>query len=157
VDETQDLLGSHKELAIQANGKTWALLEKPARTEVEDLELIESAYTSLYHWRAVGTIVNIQRGHWLLARVMTVLKIQSLTLSHAQTCMQITLANPKQMADFDVAYASEGMARVLALHDDREKALKYHQQAKELGSRIQDAEDRRIFLDDFNGGDWFGL
>lgn len=157
MNETQDLLGLHKEIAVQTNGKTWALLEKPVRTEAEDLELIESAYTSLYHWRAVGTIVNIQRGHWLVARVMTVLKIHSLAMAHAQTCMQITLANPEQMADFDVAYASEGMARVLALHKDREKAIKYHQQAKELGSKIQDAEDRKIFMDDFISGDWFGM
>jgi len=40
------------------------------------------------------------------------------------------------MADFDFAYAHEGMARALALNNQRQEASEYLQQAREWGEKI---------------------
>lgn len=147
----------HKDLAIEANGKAWSLLENPDRTQADELELVEAAYVSLHHWRIAGTVAHLQRGHWLLAHIFTVLKQQYLALAHAQTCFDLTRENQTEMADFDLAYASEGVARALALNQQFSEALKFRRQAAELGNSIKDPEDRKIFLSDFKGGEWFGL
>lgn len=132
MDNDKEALELHKKIAIETNGKAWSLLEKERRSPEEDLLLIEAAYTSLYHWQIAGTAV------------------------HAQKCLKITLAHPETMADFDFAYAHEGMARALALNNELQKASEYLQQAREWGEKIQNPEDRQIYISDLNSGNWFG-
>jgi hypothetical protein len=61
------------------------------------------------------------------------------------------------MKDFDHAFAQEGLARAYAKAGDLEKAKKHYQLAAELGEEIRDTEDKKVFMGDFQGGDWFGL
>jgi hypothetical protein len=49
------------------------------------------------------------------------------------------------MADFDVAYTYEGVARANALAGNRDEALKYLQLADEAGQSIENEEDKQIF------------
>ena len=49
------------------------------------------------------------------------------------------------------------MARAQALAGNQTEARKYIDKADKAGAAIQDEEDRQIFFDDFNGGDWYGL
>lgn len=147
----------HKKIAIETNGKAWSLLDKEHRSPDEDLLLIESAYTSLYHWRIAGTAVHTQRGEWFLARIFSMLEKHDFALAHAQNCLAITRTHTALMADFDVAYAHEGMARALALNNQGQEASEYLQQARELGKKIQNPEDRQIYTTDLNSGNWFGL
>jgi hypothetical protein len=48
------------------------------------------------------------------------------------------------MADFDVAYTYEGVARANALAGNRDEALKYLQLADEAGQSIENEEDKQI-------------
>ncbi len=61
------------------------------------------------------------------------------------------------MADFDHTFAQEGLARVFALSGNLEKAEIHHKRAAELGQLIKGPEDKQIFLNDFEGGEWFGI
>jgi len=157
MDNDKEALELHKKIAIETNGKAWSLLEKERRSPDEDLLLIEAASTSLYHWRIAGTAVHAQRGEWLLARIFSLLEKPDFALAHAQNCLAITQAQPDMMADFDVAYAHEGMARALALNNELQKASEYLQQAREMGEKIQNPEDRQIFATDLISGSWFGM
>jgi len=157
MTEPEEMLKLYKDLAIKTNGKAWSLLEKSQRTRVDDLELIEAGYVSLHHWRLAGTAVHLQRAHWLLAHIFTILHQPDLALAHAQVCLDLTSKYSTEMADFDQAYALEGMARAHALNHQVSEAGKYRLQAAELGASIEDPEDRKIFLADFNGGEWFGV
>ena len=47
------------------------------------------------------------------------------------------------------------MARAQALAGNQTEARKYIDKADKAGAAIQDEEDRQIFFDDFNGGDWY--
>jgi hypothetical protein len=61
-------------------------LGKEKLTGREELLLLETAYTSLYHWRITGKEVNVQRGEWLLSHVMSGLKWHEMSLAHARLC-----------------------------------------------------------------------
>jgi hypothetical protein len=49
------------------------------------------------------------------------------------------------------------MARTQALAGNQAEAQKYIELVDKAGAAIKDDEDRQIFFDDFNGGEWFGL
>jgi hypothetical protein len=143
--------------AKQFNNKTWELLDKGERTQEENEILVHYAHASLAHWRAAGTGVHLQRGTWMLARVNTVLGNAQMALQHAGRCLELTEQHKDLLSDFDFAFAYESMARAQALAGNQAEALKYKDMADKAGATIQDEEDRQIFFDDFNAGDWYGL
>lgn len=148
---------AHFIFAKQFNGRVWELLEKESRTLDEDEEMVLAAYASYYHWLHAGGGAHRQRSEWLLARVYTVLGQADQAIIHAQRCLTLTEGQRHLLQDFDVAYAYEAMARAYALSKDKAQALEYRHTAQAAGERIGDAEDRRIFQDDLEGGDWYGV
>jgi hypothetical protein len=119
--------------------------------------LVDYAHASLVHWRIAGTGVNLQRGVWMLARANTVLGNTQLALQCAQRCLELTEQYKDQLSDFDFAFAYECVARAQALAGNQAEAQKFVEMADKAGAAIQEEEDRQIFFDDFNGGDWYGL
>ena len=61
------------------------------------------------------------------------------------------------MADFDIAFAYEGVARAYALGGNQQEAKKYLQLASAAGEAIADPEDKEIFVGDLEGGEWHGI
>lgn len=139
------------------NGKIWDLLDKQERTWDENELMVDFAHASLAHWREAGTGVNIQRGAWMLARVYTVLGNVQMSTQYAKRCLELTELYKDLLSDFDFAFAFECTARARALAGDRVEAQRYIAKADDAGKTIQDEEDRQIFFDDFNGGNWFGV
>ena len=154
---TDPVLESHREFAKQANGRVWQLLGTADRAPSDDDEMVEAAYASLYHWGKVGKEVNRQRGEWLIAHVHTVLGEPGPALKHADACLTLTHDFRDMMADFDIAYAYEGMARALALNGQSEQAKVYLTLAEDSAGRISDPEDKQIFVGDLESGEWYGL
>ena len=148
---------AHLHFAKQFNVKIWELLEKPERTPEENELLVDYAHASLAHWRAAGTGVHLQRGAWMLARVNTVLGNPEMAQKYAQRCLDLTEQHKNLLSDFDFAFAYESMARAQALAGNQAEAQIYLAKADEAGKAIKDEEDRQIFIDDFNGGNWYGV
>jgi len=157
MDETKTytVKEAHLHFAKSLNGRVWALLGKRDRTPDENETMLYAAHASCYHWLQVGTGVNHQRGEWLIARVYTVLGIADAAVRHATRCLELTHAFPDLMEDFDWAFAYEGVARANALAGNQATAREYIQRAEQSGHAIKDAEDKKIFFDDFNGGNWY--
>ncbi len=61
------------------------------------------------------------------------------------------------MAEFDLAFAQEALARAYALAGDQDLAREHLKVVEKLGRAIQDKEDQKIFLGDLNSGDWYGI
>jgi hypothetical protein len=141
--------------AKQANGEVWALLDADTRTPDQITEMVTAAYASMYHWNRVGGPREKARAEWLIARVMTVLEDADAALWHAQRSAAI--CGEGDVADFDIAYGHEALARVHALTGNLDEAARERSLAYEAGAAIADAEDRKIFEDDLAGGPWFGL
>jgi hypothetical protein len=148
---------AHRHFAKECNLRTWALVGKAARTAEDDAEMVDAAYASLYHWRQVGTGVNLQRGEWLVGHTYAILGMGEEALRHAERCLALTAEYEGEMEDFDVAYAYLGMARAHAILSNRADAEKYLALAEEAGKAIDNSEDRLIFSDDLNSGNWYGL
>ncbi len=148
---------AHLRFARQYNLKTWELLDQINRTRDQAERMLDYAHASLAHWREVGTAVSQQRGEWMIARVHAVRGEAALALQHAERCMELTEAHRGEMADFDIAFAYEGMARGHALAGDRAKAERFVALAQQSGAAMANEEDRGIFFSEFNGGDWHGV
>lgn len=143
--------------AMDFHGKTWEMLEKKVRTPDEDDRMLDYAHASLAHWRTAGAEVRHQRGEWLVARVYAVLGEGSMALKHAHRCYELLEENKSEMADFDVAFACEAVARAHAVSGDKVGAKKYIDMARMAGEAIKEKEDRDIFFTEFNGGNWYGM
>ena len=154
--QSYSLQEAEQYFAKALNGEVWELLGKADRTALDDERMLYAAYASCYHWLQVGTAVHQQRGEWLIARVCTVLGTKEEALRHASRCLELTQQYAPLMQDFDKAFAFEAVARANALAGNHEAAAKYRRLAAEAGDLIADAEDKSIFVGDFNGGNWFG-
>jgi hypothetical protein len=148
---------AHAHFAKAINGEVWRLLEKSPRTPEEDEQMVHAAHACLYHWLHAGLAANLQRGLWLLARVYAVLGDETQALRYAERCLALTEAHPEAMADFDLAYAQEGMARALALAGRQAEAADYLVQARAAGEAIAGDEDREIFQGDLASEPWNGV
>lgn len=155
--KTLTLEEAHQHFAKTLNGDVWDLLQQPKRSKKDDELMIYSAFASGYHWLKVGSGLNYQRAEWLIAHVYTELGQAEPALRHARRCLELTNEYEDLMADFDWAYAYEGLARANALGGKKDEAQKYIQLAQESGEAIKDDENKGIFMDDFNAGEWHGL
>ena len=73
----------HKRFAAQANNRAWELsvLE---RTAEQDLEMLDAAHASAWHWSAIGTELNRMRATMLLAEVHALLGFGASALHYAE-------------------------------------------------------------------------
>ena len=156
-DRLHTLEEAHRFFAIEFNSQTWGLLEKEDRTEADDEMMVYCAHASCRHWLEAGSGLNHQRGEWMIARVYTVLGLAEAAIRHADRCLELTEEYSDLMEDFDWAFAYEGVARANAIAGNRDKALEYIAMAEKAGEAIADADNKEIFMGDFDGGDWNGL
>ena len=88
----------HEKFAKDTFNKTWDFLDKKDRSKEDDLNMLYSAHASRYHWGILvsegkGTVLNLQRGEWMLSHVYTVLERGEPALFHAKVCLELTEKN----------------------------------------------------------------
>ena len=151
----------HQALGVELFNSTWNLIEMADRPPEKTREMIDCAHASLYHWRQVGTQLNIQRGEWIIARVYSIAAIggssrmAAAACDHAEACLEITMR--EGIGGFDLAFAYEAVARASAAAGDQENALDHYRKARSAGQEIEGPDDREYFFTDLRGGEWFGL
>lgn len=146
---------AHQAFASGIFNRVWDLLEKTDRSSEENEIMINAAHASLYHWRSIGEVINLQRGEWMVAHVYTVLAMKESAYHHAQICLDLTLEHA--IADFDLGFAYEGYARALALNGETKTAQEYFDLAKTAAEQIKKQADREYFLEVLGKGPWFGF
>jgi hypothetical protein len=137
-----------RRLAVDLFNHAWTLMELRRRTPEQDDELIHAAHASRHHWAAVGTAANLARGEWQLSRVYVVLGRAEPALHHARRCLAYCEADPAALADWDLPYAHEALARAHALAGEDEEARRHAARARELAERVADPEDREHLEED---------
>ena len=145
----------HHYMGRQMNNQTWSLLGKTDRSEDDDEKMVYFAKASLYHWRKSPQFepVNEQRGQWMIAHVFAVLNRGEEALTHAETCMDITMN--ESLKDFDLAYAYECKARAYASLGQSGKMNKCFLNAKAAGETIKKDTDRKLFFSDLQREPWY--
>jgi tetratricopeptide (TPR) repeat protein len=145
----------HKKSAADCFNLVWSLLEKENRSKEDDDKMVHAAHASRFHWGEVGTPLELERGEWQISRVYSVLNRPQAALHHAQRCLEICTENT--IADFDIAFAHEAMARAYAASGNKPEFEKHYRLAKEAGERVAGKEDKDYFLGDLESGPWYGM
>jgi hypothetical protein len=136
----------HRRIGSDLFNYTWSLLDRPKLRPVEVDEMLNAAHASRYHWGHAGTALNRSIAEWQLSRVYSTLGRPEPALYHARRALEI--ARHDRLSRFYLAYAYEGMARASALAGDRRGRARYLRQARTVGSRIRDPDDRRMLAED---------
>ena len=139
---------AERQLGVDLFNGTWRLIES---REDDDL-MLYMAHASAYHWAVAPECLpeNRARGEWLVSRV-----------SCCAVCRTLPAATPgaafagaeNDLADWDLAYAYEALARASKLAGDDATAAAYLEQARAVP--IADADDREHVDEDL--GDDVGL
>ena len=135
-----------RKLAIGCFNAVWDLMDKEDRTADEDDLMLHMAHASRYHWGQVGDPENVARGEWQVSRVYAVLRRPEPCRFHAQRVLDVCVANG--IADWDIAFAYEALARACAISDETEAARDMTERALEAAAKIEQDEDRKIVLAD---------
>ena len=159
-EDKEFTLKCHEKMAKDCFNKTWDYMDKKERKSEDDIAMIHAAHASRFHWGILvengkGTAVNLQRGEWQIARVYTILKRKESALYHANLCLTITKDN--KIADFDLAFAYEAIARASALVGNKDDFKTYFELAEKAGNEIKDVRDKDYFFEELKGGKWFGM
>lgn len=144
MTEDENMAEVHKRLGIETFNATWDLMDKEMRSSEENDMMVHSAHASRFHWGQVGTPVEFERGDWQLSRVYAKLGKGSEALHYAKHCLRTCQEN--DIADFDLAFAYEAMARSYALLENWTETDLYVQKAKEAAEAIEKPADRDYFL-----------
>ena len=135
---------TQRALAAGLFNRSWDLLEIEDRTARQDAELIDTAHASAWHWRQVGNAANEARGHWMLARVYSVLGHGAEAVYHAGRANEVLDLGGEGIEDWDRPAAAEAMARALVATGDLAAAAEWKARAAELLQAVTDAEDRSV-------------
>ena len=146
---------SHQAFAVGLNNLVWEFLAKENRTEDDDRKMIHATHASYYHWMAVGEPINFQLGEWMVSHVYAVLNRPEPALYHALECAKLT--EEQNLVDFDLAYSNEALARAYAASGDTPNFEKYFNLAQKAGEKIEDVENKKLFMNDLESGPWFGM
>lgn len=137
---------AERRVAVALFNGTWTLMEKEDRTRDDDDAMLHMAHASRHHWARIGTPANLARGEWQCSRVYAVLNRPEPCLHHAQRCLDLCLENG--IADWDLTFAYEALARGHAVAGDAEKARALTEQALAAAEDIGEDEERELVLSD---------
>jgi hypothetical protein len=96
----------------------------------------------------VGTGVNLARGEWQISRVYVTLGRGEPALYHAGRCLAYCEANRDEIADWDIPYAYEALARAHLTAGNEDEAKRYAARARELAAQVADEHDREHLEED---------
>jgi hypothetical protein len=137
---------THRALAVSLFNNVWPLLKRSGRSPAENDEMLHMAHASRYHWGLVGTAANLARGEWLCSRVYAVLGRAEPSLYHARRVVE--LCREHGIADWDLAFGYEALARAHAVAGDAEAAREATEQALRAAEDIEHDHDRDLLLAD---------
>ncbi|WP_456826861.1 hypothetical protein [Cellulomonas sp. P5_E12] len=145
-DTTPATTQDERRLAVDQFNGVWRLLENEDRTVEDDDRMVHMAHASRYHWGQVGAPENRSRGEWQVSRVYAVLGRAEPALHHARRGLEICQAH--SIADWDLAYAYESLARAHAVAGDKEQTRAWTEQALAAADEIAEDDDRELLLSD---------
>jgi hypothetical protein len=131
-----------RKLATELFNYVWTLLEKEERTERETELMVAAAYASRFFWEEPGDALHHVRGEWQISRACAVAEMPEAALTHAHRCLE--LCEKRGIADFDLAYAYEALARAHSVAGDAEGAKRYADQARAAAEQVSDPEHREL-------------
>ena len=147
MPDTDISVADERRLAIALFNATWGYMQEGRTARPRAMSaMLHMAHASRHHWGQVGTVANFARGEWQCSRVYAVLGRSRPCLHHAQRCLDICREN--DIADWDLAFAYEAVARAHAVGGDAAMARSFTEQALAAAEDISSDDDRELVLSD---------
>lgn len=135
---------TERQLAVDLFNEVWRLIDRTDRIAADDDRMVHMAHASRHHWGHVGEPVHVIRGEWMCSRVYAVLGRSEPCLHQAQRALDLCVEN--DVADWDLAFAYEALARGYALGGAMEASNDHRDKARAVP--IAEDEDRDLLLSD---------
>lgn len=148
--EAGELARCHRWFAVEGNNRAWALAGQSTRTAEEELLMLTLAHVAAFHWSAAGGALERARADYTLAHVYALAGQGQFALRFARRALDFFEENPATGEDWDRAFAHAELAHAAAVAGDRALHAAHHARAALCGAAIVDAEDRTIFLAEFD-------
>jgi len=141
-----DLAVVHRYFSATCFNKTWELIDNPHRTSDEELAMLQTAMTSLWHWtqREDATPQNLSVGNWQVSRVYAVLG----QADNARKYAEVSLKLAEGYEPFYAAFAYEAFARAEMVAGNKTKMQEYLERAFALAEKVEDEEDKQVLMGD---------
>jgi hypothetical protein len=137
-----------RQTAMKCNNRAWDLAVKP-RTPAEDIEMLDVAHTSAWHWGQIGGELERMRATMLLAEVHAL-------LGHGRTAMALAtqmrgyFLDRPDTPDWELAFTHAIYAHsALRAGDDKAYRTAWNQASAAMAA-IADDEDRQIVAQTFD-------
>ena len=150
----------HRWFGVEFNNEVWDLLDAgigPSSPEADRDLVLYGAYASARHWAECGGPAQQARAEHLVARAELAVGTPAVGLQHARRCLDLVLAHPDAVSDWDAPFAHEALARALAATGDAEQARRHRELAVRLTEQVADPLDREVLEAALGRGPWFGL
>lgn len=160
VDQAAQARAAHRRFGVQFNNEVWELLDAglgPDSPAAERDRALYGAFAAARHWQECGTPANAARAEHLISRAALAVGSYPLAVEHARRCLDVVLEHPGDMADWDLAFAHEAMARGCAAVGDVAAGRRHLDLAREATAAVADADDRELLLEQLRTGPWFDL
>jgi hypothetical protein len=137
-------VSAERQLGVDLFNGVWRLIE----SREDDDRMLHMAHASRFHWGEAPErrAENLARGEWIVSRVYVLLGRAEPAIWHARRCLDH--CREADIADWDLAYAYEALARAHGLAGAAE-AAEWKAKARDAGDAIADPEDREHFDEDY--------
>ncbi len=141
-----DLTAAHKFFSADNFNKTWDYIEKKDRSQEDDLNMVHTAFASLWHWsqREDVSAKNLSVGYWQVSRVFSLIRQPD----NARMYGLLSLKHAESLDPFFKSYAFESLARAEMLAGNRVVMKHYLEKAREMLEQVSDEEDKGMLLKD---------
>lgn len=156
-DPPFDVSKADRWFAVELNNNTWDWLEAGDYSQPNAERMVYVAHASCHHWLQVGEPANHARAECLVANAHAAVGEGDSALRHARRCLELTNDHRNALADFDVAFAYDALARAHAAAGDSEAGSAARSQAQEAVEKVADSGDQEFFRKWHAMGNWHGL
>lgn len=125
--------------AIECNNRAWDLAAK-SRTPAEDVEMLNAAHASCFHWSEVGTELHSMRAKMLLARAHTLVGNGVLAVRLALEMREYFSSHDAPA--WEMAFAHAIYAHAAQVVGDLENHRTAYQNAVQVLSKVTSEEER---------------
>lgn len=136
----------HRTFAPRFFNRTWELMDRGDLDGDERDEMLTSAFAQRAHWYAVGNERNRAIADWQVSRAAVLAGYPNLARHFGDR----SLREAQDLDPFVAAFAHEAIARAAALVDDVATFEMHFNAARELATRVEDDDDRRVLIADLD-------
>jgi hypothetical protein len=145
ADAPFDISRAHRWFAVEANNRSWSLMEAASLSSADIREMIDAAHSAAWHWRTVGNPLNDLRAQSLLATVYAVAGLGEAAVRYAENCLELSRAAGSEQTAFDRACVHGSASRAYRSALDRHNAAEQQTLGLEAAKQLSDADEKEVF------------